>query len=141
MSARIPHFAKPGELLKRPGMYTPKRGKKPAFKTPRERDDVHLMAIRQCLCVGCGSTDRVEAAHVRLASGAHNKKSGMGEKPDDKWTVPLCQVCHRKQHNMGELTFHHDLGINPVLMAIELYAASPDIQAMRAIVARHRKQT
>lgn len=138
--SRIPNFVRPGELLKRPGMYTPKRVK-PAFKSPREKDDVHLLSIRQCQCVACGGTDKVESAHVRMASGAHGKRSGMGEKPDDKWTVPLCQRDHRRQHEIGELTFWHELRISPVQLAIELYAASPDIQVMRAIVARHRKQT
>lgn len=141
MSTRIPNFVRPGELLKRPGMYTPKRVKKPVFKSPRERDDVYLSAIRQCQCARCGLLDNVEAAHVRMSSAAHNKRSGIGEKPDDRWTVPLCAKCHRRQHEIGELTFWHELRISPVQLAIELYAASPDIQEMRAIVARHRKQT
>lgn len=36
---------------------------------------------------------------MRLGSGA-----GMGQKPDDWRTVPLCRDCHATQHT-GEMTF------------------------------------
>lgn len=42
---------------------------------------------------------RIEAAHVRIGSGA-----GMGQKPDDWRAVPLCSWHHRAQHQ-GERTF------------------------------------
>lgn len=42
----------------------------------------------------------IEAAHVRLGSGA-----GMGEKPSDWRAVPLCKEHHQLQHTQGERTF------------------------------------
>jgi len=42
----------------------------------------------------------VEAAHVRLGSGA-----GIGQKPSDYRCVSLCNACHRDQHSLGEETF------------------------------------
>ena len=58
----------------------------------------------------CGSSANVCAAHVRNGGGG-----GMGLKPDDFRTVPLCwgpnanihrQLgCHDRQHIVGEETF------------------------------------
>lgn len=42
----------------------------------------------------------IEVAHVRMGSGA-----GMGQKPDDWFTVSLCRGCHQLQHSIGEPTF------------------------------------
>jgi hypothetical protein len=132
MSFRIDNLAPPGSLFKKPGSVTPKI--KNAFRTPREEDARHLAAIRQCPCLGCGEDPAGEAAHVRTASAAHNKRStGIGEKPDDKWTVPLCKDCHREQHRVGELHFWYAIQLSPFLICERLFAASPNVEAMRAI--------
>ena len=61
-------------------------------------------------CAMCGSTTNICAAHVRKG-----RVCGMGIKPDDFETVPLCwgpnsnihgQLgCHDRQHAVGEDTF------------------------------------
>lgn len=51
----------------------------------------------------CGATAPIEAAHVRLGSGA-----GVGQKPDDWRCVSLCggmDGCHNRQHRLGEPDF------------------------------------
>lgn len=131
MSSRVPNSAPIGSLLKRPHQYDTKI--KDTFRSPREHDEKHLTAIRQCPCVKCGSVPS-EAAHVRMSSAAHGKRSGLGEKPSDCWTVPLCSDHHKEQHRKGELTFWWDLDISPVLLAHKLYAVSPDVEKMTAII-------
>ena len=76
-------------------------------KTPKRSDrwksQAHLGHVRKHACVNCGSTVNIEAAHVRIGSGA-----GIGQKPSDYYAVPLCggpQGCHSTQHQVGEQTF------------------------------------
>lgn len=132
MPQRLAHDSPPGSLFKRPDV-------KPRLKKQRDaiRDAKHLAAIRQLPCLKCGMEDFSEAAHVRLQSAAFNKRGGIGVKPSDCWTVPLCAACHRTdadaQHKIGELTFWARLGLNPLLVCEKLYQASPDIVSMRAV--------
>lgn len=89
-------------------------------KEPRQRDERHLDYIRSLPCCICGGID-TEAAHLRVGSTEHNKRStGMSEKPSDKWALPLCNRHHREQHSMDELKFWDSHGINPFLLAIAL---------------------
>src|SRR4051812_116248 len=58
-------------------------------REPRVKDNKHLDYIRSLPCCICGGID-TEAAHIRTASLEHGKQhTGMGEKPSDKWAVPL----------------------------------------------------
>lgn len=54
------------------------------------RDSKRLAAIRQLPCVECGRAAPSEAAHSNFSQ--HGK--GRGIKADDKYTIPLCHVCH-----------------------------------------------
>jgi hypothetical protein len=67
------------------------------------RDNKHLENIRQlpCLYMSNECEGNVEACHIRYSTDG-----GMGLKPSDCYTIPMCQSCHRKQHNMGEVSFH-----------------------------------
>lgn len=55
------------------------------------------------------------------------RPTGMGEKPDDRWAVPLCSSCHRDgpgaQHLVGEKTFWRQVGVNPFVVAEALYVS------------------
>lgn len=83
-------------------MLPPKLPKKPKRET-RWRSPAHLTFIRSFRCAfpGCSGMP-IEAAHVRLGSGA-----GMGQRPDDHRVVPLCKHHHTSQHAQGEATFWH----------------------------------
>lgn len=49
----------------------------------------------------------------------------MGLKPSDYRALPLCPVCHGRQHGMGERTFWDRLGLVPeCIMAQYLVAYS-----------------
>jgi hypothetical protein len=82
-------------------MLPPKLPKKER-RTSRFRSQRHLKHVRSHSCAMCFGTAGIQAAHVRMRSGA-----GMGEKPDDWRTVPLCSSCHNgDQHTkMGEPDF------------------------------------
>lgn len=126
--ARIDNIAPIGSLLKHP-----RAARKPA-RSPRVRDEGYLALIRKLPCLSCGMVPS-EAAHVRQASSMHGKPvTGMGTKPDDRWTLPLCQEHHAEQHREGELSFWYRLNISPCILADELFRASPDIERMRAVV-------
>src|SRR6516165_2861669 len=84
----------------------------------------HLAFFRQLPCVACGKAAPSEAAHVRTGTDG-----GVCVKPGDRYTVPLCTVCHAKQHRIGELTFWSALHIDPVNAALRLWTVSADIRA------------
>ena len=92
-------------------------------KHPRVRDPGYLVFVRQQPCCLCGA-DRVDAAHIRSGSIAYDKPStGMAEKPDDRWSLPLCRSDHNRQHHFGnELEFWRQNGIDPFALAQRYYA-------------------
>lgn len=122
----------PGSLLKRFAVPAPR---------PRaiegERDAGYLALVRQCPCLKCGM-EPSEAAHVRFASAAFGKASGLGKKPEDRWALSLCSQCHRlardAQHNRNEQEFWASLGINALSTCQRLYAQRGDLIAMRAVI-------
>jgi hypothetical protein len=90
------------------------RQRQPRLKAPK-----HLDLIRQQPCCICGDNTSTEAAHIRAGSQRHGKlPTGMAEKPDDKWTVPLCGKHHRAQHAMNELEFWRIHAIDPFEIAL-----------------------
>lgn len=98
--------------------------------------------VKTFACCMCGSTTNVVAAHVRF--GSH---TGMGQKPDDWRTVPLCDGprsaaggmlgCHNRQHQIGEPAFwaqYEQENRQSVESLIDsLCAASPKSAEIRAI--------
>lgn len=131
---RIARQAAPGALLKRlHGLRAITRPR----RAESDRDETYLKAVRSLPCLHCGM-EPSEAAHVRFASAAHGKASGLGKKPADKWAAPLCAEHHRlardAQHNRNEREFWYALGI-PILDVCErLYRQRDDLAAMRAVV-------
>lgn len=137
--AMIPHhpqrlspLARPGDLLKRLD------GIKRARELEAITDRAHLFLVRGCPCLRCGLDPAGEAAHIRRSSPAHGKFNGMGAKPSDRYVVSLCGACHRHDkdalHRIGESLFFHILGIDPLLVADQLYQKRGDGVAMRAVV-------
>jgi len=128
---RIVHPFPPGSLLKRVSVQ------------PRTRPEVtgrdlpYLALVRQLPCLKCGM-EPSESAHVRFASAAYGKASGLQKKPEDRWALSLCVSCHRlardAQHNRREQDFWSDLGISPLATCVKLYAQRADLVAMRAVV-------
>src|SRR5215472_1456242 len=95
----------------------------------------HLTFLRQLPCVACGKAAPSEAAHVRTGADG-----GVAVKPGDRYAVPLCTACHRKQHRDGELAFWSALRIDPVNVALRLWTVSADLKAGERTVFRARQQ-
>ena len=128
---RILPLSRPGDLLKQ--LFA-----KPApRKAAADSDPGYLKLVSQCPCLHCGM-EPSEAAHVRMASAAFGKASGLGKKPADKWTLSLCSECHRlarhAQHNRNEQEFWASIGINPLITCERLHAQRGDLVAMRAVI-------
>ena len=92
----------------------------------------HLMFVASQPCLICRRED-VQAAHIRF-SGA-----GMGMKPCDIFTTPLCIEHHREQHTKNEKMFWILYGINPIARAMAFALESPD-KKIRERVYEHFKE-
>lgn len=96
-------------------------------RKPREQDAAFLAYVRSLPCTICRRPG-CDAAHIRAAAPQYGKRyTGKGEKPSDKWAVPLCRDHHREQHDRGdELAWWASYGIDdPHALAIDLFAKSP----------------
>ena len=72
-------------------------------RQPRTTNPKYLEWLRtqRCAC-GCLKGPPCDAAHIRSGSAKYEKRHvGLGEKPDDRWAVPLTHACHMEQHNYG----------------------------------------
>jgi hypothetical protein len=58
--------------------------------------------------------------HIRIGTDG-----GTGLKPSDRYTVPGCNRCHHRQHQIGERTFWAEVGIDPIWVADDLWEISP----------------
>jgi len=100
----------------------------------RAKDDDHLAFIRTLPCVITG-TSPVEAAHIRYASPPWGKPiTGIAQKPDDRWAVPLSAKKHQQQHSGSEVKFWQDHGIDPLVTAARLWEVSGDHAAALRII-------
>lgn len=70
------------------------------------RDKKRLAAIRLLHCVECGADAPSQAAHSNF--GIHGK--GKGIKADDRYTIPLCVICHQNlDQNLSQQTRQQQL--------------------------------
>lgn len=107
------------------------------FKQPRQHNEKHLAFIRTLPCVCCHNDIETQAAHLRFSDAEAGKvNAGVGAKPDDKWTLPLCGACHTAQHGMGdERHFWNLAGINPLVIAQQLFEVTGNFEQGCKIVA------
>lgn len=105
----------------------PKLPKRPKRES-RWRSPAHLAFVRTYACSRCGSHVGIEAAHVRIGSGA-----GMGQRPHDYLAVSLCRDCHTKQHRVGEATFWAGRDLQELIQAF--CDASPKAHEIRRVKA------
>lgn len=104
-------------------------------KRPRQRDEAYLDFIRQLSCIICGDTTSTEAAHLRAAcASAGHRPVGKGERPDDRWAMPLCSACHREQHAFNETVFWETYNIDPHYLSLALQGAYPDLELAEDVI-------
>jgi hypothetical protein len=93
-------------------------------RQPRKTDPRFLAWIRTLPCLLCGDNTTVEAAHVRMSEPRLGKRqTGKGEKPDDRWVLPLCHAHHDMQHLKGEKIFWLVHDVNPLAASLVLRLA------------------
>jgi hypothetical protein len=93
-------------------------------RQPRKTDDLYRFWIASLPCLLCGNNLTVEAAHVRMAEPRLRKRqTGKGEKPDDRWVLPLCHAHHQRQHAGGERVFWEIRDVNPIAACLVLHLA------------------
>lgn len=106
-------------------------------RQPRIHNEAHLDFIRQLPCICCGNDIETQAAHLRSDDRMYGKTStGMQQKPHDMWTLPMCGRCHAQQHAGNEINFWANLGINPFVLALSLFAASGDHELAHEVISR-----
>lgn len=107
--------------------------------TKRVEDPAHLAFIRKLPSVVSGVFG-CEACHIRTGSAVHKKKhTGLGQKSDDSFALPLSPDEHKAQHSMNEMEFWRSHGIDPFELAIKLYEVSGDIPAGIEIIRNTRR--
>lgn len=108
-------------------------------RKPRVKNESHLDFIRRLPCAVCGDRATVEAAHIRFGNLLLGKRQvGMGERPDDRWTVPLCSQHHREQHRGNERGWWAAQGADPTQIAAGLALHSGDHDVCEQIIAAWR---
>ena len=86
-------------------------------KRLRDKDHLRFVASQPCLICGRQPSD---PHHLRFA-----QPRALGLKVSDEFTVPLCRDHHQQLHQAGnELAWWHDLGINALEIAKELWTQS-----------------
>lgn len=95
-------------------------------RQPRIEDAAWLAIVRKMPCLICQRPGS-DPAHLRSAAPQYGKRqTGMAEKPDDCWVLPLCRTHHDEQHRTNELRWWASKGIpDPFAVAMALYAARP----------------
>lgn len=103
-------------------------------RQPRVEDPAHLAYVRTLPCLVCGRPGPSDPAHIRAAAPHYGKRyTGKGEKPDDKWTLPLCRSHHDAQHRESELGWWVGMGIaDPFAVTVALYASRPNPRPLAA---------
>lgn len=107
-------------------------------KRPRKEDGTHLAWIRTLPCLVTGKRN-VDAAHIRYACPQLGKRAvGGGEKPDDRWCVPLSREQHTIQHSTNEEDYWKSVKIDPIQVALALFGISGDDEAAEIIIREAR---
>ena len=92
---------------------------------PQIRSRAHLQWVRGHVCAidSDQCEGKVEAAHVRIGTDG-----GMGVKPSDIYTIPLCHFHHDQQHRLGERSFEAQHEISMLRIAEDLVRRSPAVR-------------
>lgn len=108
----------------------------PGQRQPRKHDKPYLAWIRRLPCVAgvvagyatwpnggmCDKT--IEAAHLRFSDATRGRvNSGLQQKPDDRFTTPLCKFHHAQQHLSSERIWWSLIGVDPGELCAALSAA------------------
>jgi hypothetical protein len=97
----------------------------PQREWPRHRA---WLRRHQCCLLGMWCEGSTEVAHVRSAANA-----GIGLKPHDAFSVPLCRSHHQLQHQIGQESFQKHHKIDLLALAREFVRLSPDLKMKESL--------
>ena len=94
------------------------------FGEPRRlRDKAHLKFVASLPCLICGRSP-ADAHHLRFT-----QPRAMGLKVSDEFTVPLCRIHHRENHNSGnEVAWWEGRAIDPLATSRMLWISTRRIE-------------
>jgi hypothetical protein len=98
-------------------------------RRPRITNEKHLRFVRERPCIICGFSP-CDAAHIKMPDARIGKpmSSNIGMKASDHFTLPLCRKHHERSHQHPEREWWEYYHLDPVLLALALYAVSGDEQ-------------
>lgn len=103
-------------------------------RNPRQHEPDYLAFVRTLECVVCGDDTSTEAAHISYRDPSVGKMGrGVGSKEHDKFTLPLCGRCHRKQHEHGDERSWW-APRDPVKLALAIYSTNKDYEEASRII-------
>lgn len=110
-----------------------------AQRDPRQRDPAYLAFLRAQPCCVCAKPGPSDPCHIRMANLVLGKRyTGKGEKPHDRYSVPMCRAHHDEQHSMSESKFWQIVMLNPFKIAHDLYQVGAGTVTTRKPRARSR---
>lgn len=112
------------------------------LKRPRMPDKNHLKFVSDLPCIITGK-EGVQVCHIRTAFLELGKPhTGRGEKPSDRYVLPMTPEWHEKQHSMNEIEFWEKYGPGfekAVSVSMALYLNSGDEETCRQIINMARR--
>ena len=104
-------------------------------RSPRIEEPDYLDWIRKLPCLVCLRPSdpylgRTHPAHIRYNDARFGAFTGGGERPDDRFSLPLCVKHHVEQTDVGEgPQYWEGLGMTPHAMCLALrHIAYPSIE-------------
>ena len=99
----------------------------------------HTKFIRSLPCVICSDQIHTQLAHIRFADPRLDKHTGLGNKPPDFLTVPLCNAHHMAQHETNEKDWWDWWRLDPHFIAMSLFCYSGNYMKCCRIIYRHQE--
>ena len=102
----------------------PKVAPRKRIKPKRLQDRKHLEYVGCLSCVCCGRSP-VVCHHLIGNYGKDGPVRGWGLRAGDKFTIPMCDSCHRSLHNDGnEQRYLAQFSVDGLAMAAKLWSES-----------------
>jgi hypothetical protein len=97
----------------------------------------HLACIRKMPCCVSLRMPGGEAHHLKSAGGR-----GMGLRSEDRWALPMAHDEHMELERIGsrnEEAWFRERGVDPLILAADLWKATGDVARMTEVLIGHRK--
>lgn len=134
------------QQIRRPHVYgnwRPEKREKHKSSASRRpgNDAAHLEAVRKLPCCVCLSNGPSDPHHLKGSEAAGPGERCFGRRSSDKYTVPLCRICHEDAQIVrgeNESEYFRERGIEDVYeFAKAMFGAPKEDSAMMRIFLAH----